>query len=411
MPTVPILFNVYDPVCTVNQCLSQVIGSIDSNPVAQYAACTSLFGAPTVSTVMPSVEVIFSTTTTTVPYTDIIVSVSTTPETSIETSTSYFNVVKTVSEYSATRVATQTAVVTAQHVKKRGAHKRRGCRKPSATSSLPVSSAGVSSSVASSASASASASASVSASASAPASSSTSQAPSSTAYPIASNCPTLEEHSSACACIFAVESTSTVTEIASATISVVTVEESSAVPSVSVTVSTLVVPTTIVEPAITTITTTTTGIWEATTTATSIVAPPTATSYVVLGNGPRTGRYLTVVSDYIQYDLNNQGVSVGAKFNLPTPSGQPTLNSNPSMKWILRSASSHVGVLGLGTDETVTTRGDIPVTCNVDENGVVTCTAPSKGFTRMWNCGAYMYLSSPNWAQGGCTEITFKMSN
>jgi len=43
-------FNAANPLCTVNQCLQQVIGSIDGNPVAQLEACVSMFGAaPTVT--------------------------------------------------------------------------------------------------------------------------------------------------------------------------------------------------------------------------------------------------------------------------------------------------------------------------------------------------------------------------
>ena len=44
-------FNVADALCTVNQCLQQVVGSIDNNPVAQYDACVALFGSPTTVTV------------------------------------------------------------------------------------------------------------------------------------------------------------------------------------------------------------------------------------------------------------------------------------------------------------------------------------------------------------------------
>ena len=44
-------FNVADALCTVTQCLQQVVGSIDNNPVAQYDACVSLFGSPTTTTV------------------------------------------------------------------------------------------------------------------------------------------------------------------------------------------------------------------------------------------------------------------------------------------------------------------------------------------------------------------------
>jgi hypothetical protein len=46
MPAGIVPFNAVDPFCLVDQCLQQVIGSLDNNPVAQYEACTSEFGVP-----------------------------------------------------------------------------------------------------------------------------------------------------------------------------------------------------------------------------------------------------------------------------------------------------------------------------------------------------------------------------
>ncbi len=43
--------NPYGPLCTVTPCLQQVAGSLNNNPVAQYAACVSMFGTPAISTV------------------------------------------------------------------------------------------------------------------------------------------------------------------------------------------------------------------------------------------------------------------------------------------------------------------------------------------------------------------------
>lgn len=49
-----LLLNASNPLCTINQCLQQVI---DQNPAEQFAACTDLFGAPVVSTSTPPIDV------------------------------------------------------------------------------------------------------------------------------------------------------------------------------------------------------------------------------------------------------------------------------------------------------------------------------------------------------------------
>ncbi|KAL2135487.1 hypothetical protein VTI74DRAFT_8346 [Chaetomium olivicolor] len=239
-------FNAANPLCTTNLCLQQVIGSIDNNPVAQFDACFSLFGAPRTVTITSPGETVLSTTTLTVPYTDIIVPVSTSVSTNYVTSTSYTEVVQTVTEYSSTSVATVTQVVS--RLANRAVWRRGKCgTKPSATSTV------------------------LSTSSAAP-------------FPIASNCPSLEEYSSACVCILAASSTATVTEPVPS--SIVTVTETSTVPLTSTAVVNVVVPTTVVMPATSTITTTTTEIFQTTTTITSTVIPsPTYVSQVVRNPG------------------------------------------------------------------------------------------------------------------------------
>ncbi len=44
-------FNSYPPTCVVNQCLQQVAGYVDSNPLVQSSAYVSMFGSPVVTTV------------------------------------------------------------------------------------------------------------------------------------------------------------------------------------------------------------------------------------------------------------------------------------------------------------------------------------------------------------------------
>ncbi len=42
-------YNEANPTCAVNQCLQQVVGTIDNNAVGQADACTSMFGSPSTS--------------------------------------------------------------------------------------------------------------------------------------------------------------------------------------------------------------------------------------------------------------------------------------------------------------------------------------------------------------------------
>ncbi|KAK3689183.1 hypothetical protein B0T22DRAFT_168344 [Podospora appendiculata] len=213
--SVGVPFNTYSPACTVNVCLQQVVGSVDGNPLAQASACASMFGspAPVVSIVTPSVDVVFSTLTTTLGYTDIVVTPSTTTSIVQETVTSYAQVIDTITLIASTRTATVTAQVTAPantYLKKRG-HKKRGtaCKAKTSSTSLPALPSSSSSS------------------SSTPVVTSTSSAP---LFPLASNCPSLDEYSSACACI-AVPSTSTTTLPASVSTSTVYETTSSAIAS------------------------------------------------------------------------------------------------------------------------------------------------------------------------------------
>lgn len=43
--------NPFNPLCTTNLCLQQVVGSIDNNPGAQGLACAAEFGLPSYTTV------------------------------------------------------------------------------------------------------------------------------------------------------------------------------------------------------------------------------------------------------------------------------------------------------------------------------------------------------------------------
>ncbi|KAK4459987.1 hypothetical protein QBC42DRAFT_288978 [Cladorrhinum samala] len=88
MPTTILSYNSYNPTCTVDACLNQVVGYLDNKLLAQYASCTSLYGAPVVSTVTASPDVVFETVTSTVPYVDVTVEFTTIESTAQEISTS-----------------------------------------------------------------------------------------------------------------------------------------------------------------------------------------------------------------------------------------------------------------------------------------------------------------------------------
>ncbi|KAJ4292313.1 hypothetical protein N0V88_005945 [Collariella sp. IMI 366227] len=302
-------FNLANPLCTANQCLQQVIGSLGNDPVEQYSSCVSMFGSPTTVTMTLLGDVVLSTTTATVLYTDIIVTPSTTLYTDYATETSYAEVVETATGYSATSVATVTEVVTAPTSPvqssapvKRRSHKKRGCQ---------------------------------------PRSSSVLSSTTSSATPSAApNCADLAEYSSACSCINAASSAITVTTSIPGATEVVTVTESSTVASTSPSAVTVVVSSTVVVPATTTVTTTVTGLFKTTITVTSTTTPvpPTQTAYLVATGGLAKDKYLKVANGYLQYDYGNAGVSVAERFNILTAGGPLSLASNPEFKlydWLI----------------------------------------------------------------------------
>ncbi|KAK0736063.1 hypothetical protein B0T21DRAFT_173459 [Apiosordaria backusii] len=218
--------------------------------------------------------------------------------------------------------------------------------------------------------------------------------PTTSAAPV---CSDEAEYSSACSCISAVgDVTSTIYKTVS-----------SATPSVSESIVNVVVTTVVVKPATVTTTTTVSTDLETTTTVTSVVQP-TQTSKLVLANGPRQGRHLTLVSNYVQYDINNVGAGVAVELGYVMSGGQPWVASNHSVKLHLHQSSALVGVLYMETAAAAATYGDPAVTCSVGENGLMSCTAPAKGFDTIWNCGAYLHLAKSTWSQAGCVMPNFR---
>ncbi|KAM7183496.1 hypothetical protein V8F33_013543 [Rhypophila sp. PSN 637] len=406
--------NQSSPSCEVNACLNQVIGHTNNNGFAQYQSCVAMFGSPTVTVTTAAPETVYSTATDTVSYTDVTVVMSTVVETVYQTSTSFAEVLETVTEYTTTNVVTEATTVTvgatatpAKKKKKRGA-----CHHGPTTSTYPSSTAAASSAPSSSAPESSIALSSSTVLTSSPAPASSTAGPIS----IAPNCPSLDDYSSACSCIYAVSSTSTYTDVPLPSLAATTLTVSSAIPTTSVSVVTEYVTVTVPEAATTTRTSTVSTALDTTTrsTLTSTTSPPPAatSSYLVLANGPRAGRYLTLFNGYIQYDLNNLGVGVAVRFVIPPPGGaaQLTLASDPSAKIVSRQTSNTVGVLAFENDADAAAAGNPAVTCT-NTGGNVACTLPGRGFNKVFSCGAYLYIASASWAQSGCTAVTFNVSS
>lgn len=308
--------------------------------------------------------------------------------------------------YSATSINTVTEVVTAptpgtQPTKKKRSPKKRGCNK-TPTSSGP--------STTSTPDASASTSTLDATSATSLTSEPAVTSSTSALYPIASNCASLEDYSSACSCINAVSSTATLTMSLPGVTDIVTVTESTAIPSTSTSVVTVIVSSTVIVPVTATATVTTTGLFKSTTTVTTTttLVPPTQTAYLTLQGGPGTGKYVALSGHYV---ISGSGVVQADRFNLITAGGQPSLALNNDRKLFLHASSSRIGSLYVETDAQAASTNDKPIICKVNGD-LVTCTEPSMGTTRLMQCGEYISMISADWnVASSCSVLAgFKMS-
>ncbi|KAM7212827.1 hypothetical protein V8F06_011773, partial [Rhypophila decipiens] len=379
-PTDTMSLNMYNPQCTLDQCLNQVIGNFDFNPAAQVSACVSLFGAPVTVTLTDIPDLVLSTFTLTVPYTDIIISTSTAYSTVQETTTSHVQVPQTVTEFTATRVATETVQATAPAVtflKKR----KRGACKPKSSSLL--------SSV-----------------------TTTSREEPTTTEPAtttsAPNCINLEQYSSACRCIGAVSDatqTATLTDAAPTSFVIETVT-TTAPAFTSTSVITVLVTEIQTQLATTTATTTLQTIQDTVETATTTlpgVIAPTVTAY--FRTSP-LNRLITTSGQYVQYDYGNTGV--GAKIQVISSSGRVSLVDKPNDTLWVRTPAASYGVLWFQQTPGATGT-DLPVTCKPDNAGTLSCATENGQFNTIFSCGAYMYLGKPTWVQAGCTKVVFTL--
>ncbi len=337
-------------------------------------------------------SIVVSTTTITVPYTDIIVSTSTAFSTVDETLTSSIQVFETVTDFTATSVSTVTTQATAPavtYLKKRGPKRKRCKVKSTQTSTSTPSEPSLDSTTVSASSAP---------------STTSSPAP---LFPIASQCLNLEQYSSACSCIWAVSGTTIQTYQDPASTSVVSETiTSTATPSVSTSIVTVIVTESVTSLVTTTATTTVGGIQDATTTVTSTTTPFAATQTAHLRTVP-LNRLITVSGQYVQYDYSNTGI--GATLEVVTATGRVNLVGQPSITLWVRTPTVNYGVLWFQAASGATA-SDQAVTCFPDSSGSLTCAATGGAFNTVFSCGAYMYLGRSTWTQAGCTKVTFKLS-
>ncbi|KAK4458977.1 hypothetical protein QBC42DRAFT_290003 [Cladorrhinum samala] len=376
--------NAYNPQCTLDQCLNQVIGSIYLNPAAQVSACVSQFGSPATVTLTNIPDVVFSTSTVTVPYTDIIISTSTAYSTVLEAATSYLEVPETVTEFTATRVSTETIVATQPAVtfyrkrdakiKKRGGCKPRGSSTASSEEPLTTSESAI-------------------------------EEPSTTSS--APNCVNLEQYSSACSCIGAVSDATQVVTLSDAVpTSFITETFTSTAPaSISTSVVTVIVTETQTQLATTTATKTLETVLDSVETATStipggVVLAPTVTAF--LRANPEN-RLLALDSGWVRFSTGNAG-----KVQLVVASGRIASADSPNDTLVARRFSA---TAPYGNMVFTSVRGtfDTPATCVPDKNGILSCATADGVFNTVYSCGTFVYLA-PAGGLSGCTEMSLTLS-
>lgn len=365
----------------------QVVGRVNDDPAAQLSACQSLFGLAQVPTVTLAADPVFSTATQTSTYTDIIVSTSTVYSTVEQHSTSYETVFATATEYTTTVVQTLTAAaVPTVPVRRRGLHRRGGCKpRTSSTSATALPSE---------------------------TSSSTSLAEPTSSIPaepsdIASSCPNLEAHSSACACL----QPTAVTSYLDAVTSIIYSIEPATVTSTSDAVVTVAVTNVIVNPATTTLTTTLstqTEIMTTVTAAPSAVAPSKFSVKVSSGSG--VNRPLIVTGGAPAY-LWQTG-SFGRGWVMTLDAGRLGPQYQPGDKMYIRMTTSNYGVVYFTTPEytAASTYTWVPVTCSVDGSTLALSCSTASGFTRFLECGSYLYMANQAVPPGGCVEVGLSAS-
>lgn len=392
-----ISYNPISATCTLaDSCLYQVAGYANSNPVEQIFGCQAMFGLPVITTVTLPSDPYLSTAVDTSTYTDIIITTSTVYSTLEETSTSFETISETVTAYTTTVVNTLTTTVPAPTIVKRKTKKRRGCQpRPSTSSTAFLSTTSTPSSAPSSASSST-------------VSSTTSSSP---LFPLATECPSREEYSSACACL----APTAVTEYAPAITSIVHETESSTVESTTKTIITLAVTTVIVQPATTRLTSTLTTLTSSTTTAvqTSTPSPVVPQTFgIVISDGPNAGKPAitsgSVGAPAYAYAWASSGTPT--QIGLTSAGTTPFLAGNPGYRMYVRLSTTSYGIVFFTTPAYVASSAYtwVQPSCSLNPTTLVmSCTTPNN-LTRFLQCGANFYMANSATTPGGCIEVHLK---
>ena len=408
-----LVFNPISAECTVVPCLYQVA---HNNPAAQLSGCQSLFGFPLVPTVTSAADPVFSTVIETSTYTDIIISTSTAYSTVDDFLTSTETVSETATQYTTTVVNTVSATVTVTPAKKKK-RRRDFCKGKSSTT--PASSAFSASSTISAVSSEAPSSLAPSSSAppsSAP--SSSSAPPSSTSatplFPLATDCPSLPDYSSACACL----EPTTVTEYHDPITSIIHQTSVTTISSTTEAVVTVVTTTIIVKPATTTLTSTLSTLTTTTTTVqqTTTLPPPVPTSFgLVLRDGVNVGRSAALAGTAPAFTFVWAAGVSPATLHLDTSAGpaQPVLASGATYKMYVRLSTTSYGIVFFTTASYVSTSAYtwLPVTCALNPVGLAISCSTTTGFVRFLQCGSNFYMANASTLPGGCAAVTLGVSS
>jgi hypothetical protein len=224
-------------------------------------------------------------------------------------------------------------------------------------------------------------------------------------FPTAYNCLSLEEYSSACACITAVDTTISVTADAPVATSTVPATVSVAVPSTSMsTVTQVDTTTTFVYSTLTvagnhvTVPTTTTT----TVTSTSLILAPTQTAHLVIGPSNFKGMPLGIETwGYLSYMPN----VTPADIVFTVDGGQPYLASDPSRKlWGWWPTALHAGIPFITDAEAKASHAD-RVICSVGQDGQIACRTEPNNLTVIVGCNAMISMNSATWENPECPNV------
>lgn len=243
-----------------------------------------------------------------------------------------------------------------------------------------------------------------------------SAAPSSSAlFPTASECPSLEVYSSACACISAVATTQTITAPVPTSTSTIATTVSEGIPSTSVSTvivvktdtATVTVPSTVITTLLTGTSTTSTA------TVTSSYIAPTQTGRVLFGGEAAVqDKYLqlAVMGPFSFLSYAGSGVSSVPAAFIITTGAQPALASDPRQKLWVMDMNPQAQSAVLAFFENAEDGGGTAVRCSFAANNQINCQEETGRMTVLYSCGGYLQLGVPGMEpMTGCRPMTWTM--